>query len=480
MGIFSFLGKKDRREVSPISQIDTPGRRRDDRTSRSNPRTDPRADAAAGAERVANSQIIQRDAARKTALKIDAIESEMSSELTRPSAALAATNSVAAKHRSASAAATPQSSSDKNPPKAGDAFLATLPAMGMSTDFLLGGDPKPSLPDLPVQETAPVIEEAAILFANDQNDMVEAMLLGAIDDGDLGPSTDTAWWMLFDLYQIIGKQTAFESLAIRYASEFETSPPTWVVPLLDELGSADDPVGSGTTVAFSGKLDESIQKQLDRALKLGENNPVLRLEFARISAVTPEGCGLLLDTLKKLQRIGCDLVMVSASDFSLKVRSILEVGRRDETEAPWLLLLEILQLLHRQEDFEEASIDYCVTFEVSPPAFVMPKSRVTTIAEESLDTLAPGNVFMMPNVVDSKANLIDEIAEFAKQHNPAIIDCSRLARVDFSAASQLLSGLAPLTSNSRAIELHNVNQLVAALFNVMGLRDIARILPRKH
>lgn len=474
MGIFSFLGKKDRREAPPISQIDTPRRRRDDRL--------PRPDGTVNAERIANSQIVQRDAARKTALKIDAIESEMSSELTRPAVAITAANAALAAARKADGGqpTATKSVAGNLPPKSADVFLATLPAMGMSTDFLLGGDATTLDPSLSGPQTAPVIEEAAILFANDQNDMVEQMLLGALEADDLGHSTSTVWSMLFDLYQITGRQTIFEALALRYAAQFETSPPTWIEPVAEDFNASDDPVGSGTTVAFSGKLDESIQKQLDRALKLGENNPTLRLEFARISTITPEGCGLLLEILKKLQRIGCDLVLVSAGDFAQKIRGILEVGRRDETEAPWLLLLEVLQLLHRQEEFEEASIDYCVTFEVSPPAFVLPKSRVTTITDESLNQMTPANVFMMPSLVDSKTNLIDAITQFAKLHNPAIIDCSRLARVDFSAASQLLSGLAPLTANQRVIELHNVNQLVAALFNVMGLREVARILPRKQ
>lgn len=469
MGIFSFLGKKDRREGAPASQIDSPRRRRDDRS----PRT---VDSQVNAERVANSQIVQRDAARKTALKIDAIESEMSSELTRPRvkadpAATSAEKKAPGKH---AAIAT-----DGKPPKANDAFLATLPAMGMSTDFLLGGETRQQIPELPKTETAAVIEEAAILFANDQNEMVENMLLGAIDEGSLGTSTDTAWWMLFDLYQITGKQAAFDHLAIRYASEFETSPPTWVVSNADELNAVDDPVGSGTTVAFSGKLDESIQKQLDRARKLAENNPSLRLEFARLSSVTPEGCEFLLTGLKKLQRLGCNLILVNAGDFATKIRGILEVGRRDETEAPWLLLLEVLQLLNRQEEFEEASIDYCVTFEVSPPAFVLPKSGVTTIIDDSFE-MPPSNVFMMPAVVDSKSDLIESLTRFVQQHNPAVIDCSRLTRVDFSAASQLLSGLAPLSGDGRSIELHNVNQLVNALFNVMGLREVALIQLRKH
>ena len=475
MGIFSFLGKKDRREASPDSQIDAPRRRRDDRP--------PRSESSINAERLANSQIVQRDAARKTALKIDAIESEMSSELTRPPTTSQLANGTTApspKSPSAKASIKITSTSDKPNPKAADAFLPTLPPMNLSTDILLGCEAGQSVPDLPVTETAPVIEEAAILFANDQNEMVETMLLAAIEEGDLGSSTDTAWWMLFDLYQILGNQIAFDSLAIRYASEFERSPPTWVVPSVKEQNVIDDPVGSGTTVALSGKLDETIQKQLDRAKKLGESNSVLRLEFARVTAITPEGCALLLASLKKLQRVGGELVLVNAGDFAIKVRSILEVGRRDETEAPWLLLLEILQLLNRQQEFEETSIDYCVTFEVSPPAFIVTKSRVKMETDDTFDALTPPNVFMMPALVDNKTDLIDGITQFAKQHNPAIIDCSRLARVDFSAASQLLSGLAPLAGNNRSVELHNVNQLVAALFNVMGIREIARILPRKH
>ncbi|MDP9108027.1 MAG: hypothetical protein M3N23_03025, partial [Pseudomonadota bacterium] len=189
MGIFSFLGKKDRRELSPESQIDAPRRRRDDRA--------PRPDSAINSERAANSQIVQRDAARKTALKIDAIESEMSSELTRPAATPASNSSAKAVPPSTRAArAADQSDAASGtaggPAKPAETFLTTLPAMGMSTDFLLGAEARQTPgPDLSAPETAPVIEEAAILFANDQNEMVEHMLLGAIDAGDLGHSTDT-------------------------------------------------------------------------------------------------------------------------------------------------------------------------------------------------------------------------------------------------------------------------------------------------
>jgi len=188
----------------------------------------------------------------------------------------------------------------------------------------------------------------------------------------------------------------------------------------------------------------------------------------------------LLSILKKLQKSGHDLILVGALEMVGKIRAILEVGRRDETEAPWLLLLEILRLLNLEKDFEEASIDYCVTFEVSPPAFVAPKNKVTMAADEVPLHSSSSNNFVMPAVVDGGTDkLIQGIAAYSATHNPAIIDCSQLTRVDFGAAGQLLTGLAPLAAKGAHLEFHHVNHLVAALFAVMGLKDIVQVVPRK-
>ena len=179
MGIFSFLGKKDRRDDDvTVPDADTPRRRRDDQ-----------GDRAESAERMANSQIAQRDVARKTALKIDAIESEMSSELARPAPSQRGTGNSRAMRSQAERA--PGAANGNTLPSA-DNFSATLPIMGMATDFLLGAEAgtKPDVPEL--SETPAVIEEVAILFANDQNDMVESMLLEAIAGDALGSAARTA------------------------------------------------------------------------------------------------------------------------------------------------------------------------------------------------------------------------------------------------------------------------------------------------
>ena len=471
MGFFSFLSKKNQREVSPLSEIDAPRRKRGDAVAATP------VDLAIMAERAASSHGVQRDAARKTALKIDAIESEMSHELTRPPGTTSGVHSIPNRPTPGLTENGPISVKPLPQQVASGAFLDTLPGLTMSTDFMLGGEVGLHKMELPFSETAPVIEEAAILFANDQNEIVESMLIDAIDNDQTGDASQTVWAMLFDLYQITGRQAAFEKLAADFASKFERSPPTWIEPIQSEPPSFAASQPASAPVVFSGDLDTTIQPQLARVRKLAAAHTQITLDFTRLAAITSEGCQILLETLKQLQQANCVVVLTHASEFSDRVRARCETGHRSNNEADWLLLLELLQLQNRQQDFEDASIDYCVTFEVSPPAFISP---AVLPAVTTLHALTPENVFLMPILVDGKSDLITEITLFAAKHNPAIIDCKHLARVDFSAAGQLLSCMAPLAANNRVIELHNVNQLVTALFNVMGLREIARITPRKE
>ncbi|HSY28987.1 MAG TPA: STAS domain-containing protein [Burkholderiaceae bacterium] len=473
MGIFSLFGKKERQPEETPADKASLRKKREEAAIR---------EAANNTE----TKTVQRKAAHATAMKIDAIESEMSSEFVRPITPSANTTlpGPVSQIKPADQAVkiptliTPKKTDSWEPPAT---FQPTLPAMGSTTEFLLnteaGSNPAVALS---ASEATPVIEEAAILFANDQTTMVEHVLQAAISEDALGHATLTVWRMLFDLYQISGNQPQFDNLSIEFANKFETSPPAWIESdQANKPAVSSAPTGATPSISFSGVLDASIVKQLEKAQNLAEKSRVLRLEFARVTSVDPIGCGLLLSILKKLQKSGHDLILVGALEMVGKIRSILEVGRRDETEAPWLLLLEILRLLNLEKDFEEASIDYCVTFEVSPPAFVAPKNKVTMAVEETPPPPSADH-FAMPTVIaDGTDKLVNSIASYAGNHNPAIIDCSQLKRVDFGAAGQLLTGLAPLAAKGANIELHNVNHLVAALFTVMGLKDIVRVVLRK-
>lgn len=458
MGIFSLFGKKNGQ--LDHSAADSPNTR---------PKRPPSAPASSSSKSV-EAVSVQRNVARATSIKIDAIESEMSNEFVNSNMIAIATATTVPKPVTV----------DRLDETQAAPLHAALPVASVHTGFLLGGSEWNGSAEVN-GGNAQIIDEAAILFANNQNEIVEHLLQDAIRQPDLGGITDRIWWMLLDLHQITGNREAFENLSVEYASRFETSPPAWKEELqADKQTGVDQPVRM-PIVIFSGKLDASIAKQLERIQKLSVNHAALRLEFVRVTSVDPVGCGLVLRMLQRVRKAGLELVLVGAPELARQIRLILQVGRRDETEAPWLLLLELLQLLDREAEFEETSIDYCITFEVSPPSFAAPESKVTTEPDEMASPALPSGHFPMPAVVEGKVDqLVGAISDHAALHQPAILDCSGLIRVEFGAAGQLLNGLAPLCANGRQFEFHHVNHLVAALFHVIGMNDMVRVATRKN
>ena len=399
----------------------------------------------------------QREIARATAAKIDAIESAMADDIfNTPEPAWG------------SGARRPRAGQPRRPDDDGD----TLPMLELATTELLSDDYGL---DAPIHaETAPVIEEIAIMFANDQMAVAEQMLLESLRD--VGRTERAVWWMLFDLYQVMGRQDDFDNVAIDYASQFETSPPTWAPPVV--AGAEEDTFAGVTpTEVFAGVLDAQVAPRMERLLALADSSQVLRLEFGRIQDVTPEGCQLMLDTLGALKKRERELIVAGASELEKLVRSTITMGDRDASEAPWLLLLTLLQLMNREKDFEETAMDYCVTFEVSPPSFETPQHVATT---NTITAPTGTECFMLPTVVNSGANaLFDAIDAYAEQAPALVIDCSRLARVDYGAASAMLNRLRPIAAEKK-IEFRDMNHLVAALFRLLSYSEVARLFPHKY
>ena len=400
----------------------------------------------------------QREIARATAAKIDAIESAMANDIfNTPEPAWG------------SGPRRPRTNAQQQEELES---AGTLPMLELATTELLADDDLPDAPAYP--QTPPVIEEIAILYANAQLAVAEQMLIDNLPG--LGREDRSVWWMLFDLYQASGRQDDFDNIAIDYASSFETSPPSWA-PLLPPGTPEHGYAGVTPTETFAGLLDASCATQTARLLDVAEQQPVLRLEFARISAVTPEGCALLLAALSRLRQRERELIVAGAADLAELLRANIEIGQRDASEAPWLLLLEVLQLMNREKDFEETAMDYCVTYEVSPPSFVAP-SKVATAP--NAPATAASERFLLPPVVEGDTGaLFAAIDAYVAGASVVLLDCSRLARLDYAAASALLNRLRPVADEKR-IELRDVNHLVAALLKLLGFTDIARLFPHKY
>jgi len=480
VGIFSLFGKKNRKKEETSKENSSS---RKTRSQSGNTVVTGFQDS----ELFSNSIIAQRHIARATERKIDAIEFEMSRDIvnTRPPIVdKLETNKTSRSSKTNSSHSLSANTEPLQQRPSATEFQTTMP-MTMPSDYLLGHNTETPVTALAYSESVPVLEEAAILFASGQYLAAEQMLSAAVHYQNLGSATEVGWQMLFDFYRITNNQYQFESLSLDYANKFETSPPLWPENLPQHAAEAEHHSTSATpSIIFPAILDAGIVKTLEKLQVSSTKSHSLRLDFSRIKAVDPIGCGLLLRSLRNLKKTGHNLMLVGAQDLADKIRGILQVGRRDETEAPWLLLLEILQLLHFERAFEEASMDYCITFEVSPPSFEAPKVNISNAFPEIIppEDDIPSDRFTMPEVIEGKTDiLLKAINEQAKLHPSLILDCSKLERVEFGASAALLNGLAPIAGKpGMSIEFIEVNYLVMMLFNAMGLKNIASISPRKR
>jgi len=416
---------------------------------------DEQARLAANSELQRHSQAArQREIARATAMKIDAIESAMEADIFSQDEPAWGSQRPARTPRAADMEAAPDD---------------------IATTLLLIEE----LPLAIADASAPAVEEIAILYANGQTAAAQQLLLGAVAEAQGLNSERSAWWMLFDLYQASGQQDAFDNLSIDYASTFETSPPQWIAPA---ALAAASPAWAGLTptAALAGVLDQHIAPQLERLGQQAEASPVLRLEFTRVTAVTADGCALLLETLRRLQTRQCELILVGAPALAARLRDGIMVGRRDDGEAPWLLLLELLQLQQREKAYEQTAMDYCVTFEVSPPSFT-PPHKVAMAPAQHLS--ASPDRFMLPPVIEHQLGpLLPAIQQYAEAYPALVFDCARLTRIDYASAIQLHSVLQQLADATpgRKIAFRDVNHLVTALLRLLGFANLARMYPHKY
>jgi hypothetical protein len=58
------------------------------------------------------------------------------------------------------------------------------------------------------------------------------------------------------------------------------------------------------------------------------------------------------------------------------------------------------------------------------------------------------------------------------------VSCRSLLRVDFSAAGSILNWVAQRESEGHLVQFQDVHRLVAAFFNVIGINEHARVVPR--
>ena len=446
-----------------------------------------------------------RELARLTAAKIDEIESEMIAP-PRPAPVAGARLGPPPSPSQAGLAGTvyvPSSAAGAVPstalpgavaPSSPATAVRAAPPKDPDTSIILGESRDAGSLEVVGSTLPPAFEEAAVLYANGQADAAAMILWQSIKENALGSHARQAWAMLFDLYQAHGNQQAFESLAIDYSARFESSPPAWDPAFAPPVPEAARPASTSAPalVSLPAALDAQVVKQLEQVQRFAQRNRAVALDATPVKAVDPIGADLLKRVLVAFAKAQRELAIVGAEGLSAIVAGTIEAGRRDPSEACWLLQLELLRLLGRQQEFEDLSIDYCVTYEVSPPPWEPMPASVRVAAPDDGAAAAPAesadtgfgtgpDAFVVEGELTGRAQeALAALRAYAADRAEVVVDCRRLRRLDFVAAGELLNEVVSLRTGGKYLVFRDLNHLVAALLSVMGIPDLAEIRLRRQ
>jgi len=325
---------------------------------------------------------------------------------------------------------------------------------------------------------APVIEEAAILYANGQTGEAKARLLHAIQFEALGASVERVWIMLLDLHQELGEQAAFEARALDFAVMFERSAPAWRV-----RSQGPDPLSQtsgGSVVSLTGRLSAASAPQVAKVRELASKSRLLRIDFSKLKGADAEGCKLLLSLLQSIRQRGADAMFSGESVLLGALIAGTPSGDRRVDPALWLLRLEILQWQGRQSEFDDVALAYAVTYEVSPPGYEPRAGRTLEASGEGASQTNAEGMVRAPREISGRADaFFRKVIDAARDRVSVQVDCAELKRMDFISAGTLLNIATQLKSDGKQLELRQVNALVAALLEVMGVTGFASLTLRR-
>ncbi len=378
-------------------------------------------------------------------------------------------------------------------PVAGADHTYTSSDQGFSTSELFAID----VDDM---ETDPELEEAAIRFANGDDAGAERGLLEALRGEALLPEVALSWAAaLLDLYRATNNRAQFENAVAEFGMRFDKLTPQWT-SLADAPpaghGASASPINGGA----AGELTWSCPAQLNliamESLRdaLSSQPPPWHVGWSRLESVTDDALPLMDGLFSSLCDEPVTFRFSGVDHLVERLRSMTPSGNRAVERARWQVRLDALRAMNLQDEFELAALDYCVTFEVSPPAWTDARCHFEN-ADHAADHSDPAGPATVPMGFDSGASQTLELRgevlgdaslalaglneSGAPRSGPIVVSCQDLVRVDFSAAGSILNWVATRQSEGGRVQFRHVHRLGAAFFNVIGINEHAKVVPRQ-
>ncbi|OUM02359.1 STAS domain-containing protein [Variovorax sp. JS1663] len=345
------------------------------------------------------------------------------------------------------------------------------------------------------------IEEAAIRFAHGDDAGAEAILLQALAPEAPSADHDDNWRTLLDFYRAIGDAEKFSAAATRYAQRMKRAAPEWVsLPAMAQRAQAEAAASSAPPAAPSGGCDWSSPPVLNREGLLGLTRalsaagPVWKLDWSVLDAVEPDAAAPLralfnhwADSAVQLRFAGSDRLLIALTEAT-------PVNERRVDAIWWQLHMAALRVMHRADEFELLALNYCITYEVSPPPWEDPKgdfgeleppassgfqvSSRDELSAAALPAAVPGRGLLAGELAGESLPIWERLdAELARSQG-LTISCAALVRIDFTAAGTLLNWVTERDARGQRVAFADAHRLIAAFFGVIGIADHAEVAIR--
>lgn len=415
------------------------------------------------------------------------------------------------------------------------AGLPTVP--GGSVDLPIIGATLPGGIGVHVTEMAhdPELDEAVIAFANADFDQCEQCLLNLVHPGSSRHEHADTWLVLFDFYRALDLPHKFDNLAVSYAQQFGVSAPQWYSlpqrvadliesesahaeptdasagrPSLSETLESTDDEGSGPVTEgrewdapqpgwiAPSVVDPEALAQLRVAL-LQLPRP-WRIDWQGVNQVTPEAAHQLSQLLQQWAKEPMELIWVGGPHLLNLLEDLTPTGSRDADPAHWMLRLDLLRMVNQPVVFDEVAIDYCVTYELSPPSWeptrctvreqqdavsapTAPMSHVSDVTTSFVESQLHQEIsYVQVAALNLSGQLVGDIGATLQRLDDQLggsvsleVDCSHLLRVDFIAAGDLLNWVLSRRAEQRQVCFLNPHRLVALFFGAMGINEHATV-----
>ncbi len=357
------------------------------------------------------------------------------------------------------------------------------------------------------------IEEAAIRFAHGDDAGAEAILLQTLAPDSPSADHDDTWLALLDLYRAVGDAEKFAAACVRYAEQTKRAAPEWISlralardAQATAAATANRRRGRHRSAAPTGRSPSKLTREgllgLTRALAAA--GPSWKLDWNALDAIEADAAGPLralfnhwADSAVQLRFAGSDRLLIVLTEAT-------PVNDRRVDAVWWQLHMAALRVMHRADEFELLALNYCITYEVSPPPWEDPKGdfgeleaepqgpapepgsgfAISAIDDEPGDDLAPagrvGHAALAGELVGESLSTWERLdAELAGAPNMSV-SCASLVRVDFVAAGTLLNWVTARDAREQRVAFVDAHRLIAAFFGVIGIADHAEVAVRPN